>query len=370
MTPPASTMTGGDNLLETTLDQILTASLDTEARQRAEESGWALECWDALAEGGMPWVGVDESAGGAGGELNDACSVVQACGRFAVPLPVAETGLIGGAVAAARGLEISPEPLTVPVPVSRDHLTIDRSGRVTGELHYVPWARRASAVVALAQDDEGLQLVLLDPHRADIVPGHNVAGEPREHLTFDQAPIDTAMCSRCDERTKRELELRGALSRSLLMAGASTALVSITARYAAERRQFGRPIARFQAVSNRLARLSSEAQAAATIRSMVDSMVAAETGDQSAQVLGAEFGIMAANIATIRSAMAVAAEAHQIHGAIGMTQEYVLQQFSRRIFSWAQEWGSARSWSEAFGRRLISGGVDNIWSSLTANRFA
>lgn len=362
-------MIDSDNLLVATLERILSASCDYEARQRAEESGWADDCWGLLADAGMPWVGVDERVGGAGGGLNDACSVVFAAGRFAVPAPVAETGLIGGAIMAAHGLEVGWEPLSVPVPTSRDRLMIDTAGCVTGELGCVPWAGRTNGVVAVAHTDGGLRLVAVDAGRAEIVPGRNVAGEPRDRVLFDRVPVDPARIVECDERTVRELELRGALSRSLLLAGAATALVSITATYAADRRQFGRPIGSFQAIGNRLARLASEARAAATIGTVLSSGFV-ETDDQSEALFGAEFAIMAAKIATTRSALAVTTEAHQIHGAIGMTQEYELQQFSRRIFAWSREWGSARAWSAAFGRRLLSGGVDNLWPSLTANRFA
>jgi acyl-CoA dehydrogenase len=62
----------------------------------AEATGWSERLWAALAESGFPSVSVPEEAGGSGGDVADACALLTVAGRFAAPVPLAETGLLAG----------------------------------------------------------------------------------------------------------------------------------------------------------------------------------------------------------------------------------------------------------------------------------
>src|SRR5262249_41505705 len=110
-------------LLEQTLSRLFTERSGQEARQAAEAEGWASDCWDALAESGLPWVGVPEDAGGSGGDVSDACTLVRLAGRHAGPLPLAECSLIGGWLVAAAGLQLpGGEPISVATPRAGDRV--------------------------------------------------------------------------------------------------------------------------------------------------------------------------------------------------------------------------------------------------------
>ena len=93
-------------LLSETATRVFADTATFAAVEQAEADGWAPTIWDAVAETGLAWVSVPESAGGSGGTLADAIEVVRIGGCHAVPLPLAETGMLGGwllAGAAARG---------------------------------------------------------------------------------------------------------------------------------------------------------------------------------------------------------------------------------------------------------------------------
>jgi acyl-CoA dehydrogenase len=338
----------GDGLLEETLSRLFTERSGPQDRQTAEAAGWASGVWDALADAGLPWVGVPEEAGGPGGGVEDACRLVHLTGRYAVALPLAECALLGGWLVAAGGLQLPGGPLSVAPSASEDDLHVDEDGRVSGRLSRVPWGARAT-VVALANSRAGQRVVLIDPIRADVEPGHNVAGEPRDTLQLHQVPLSPEEVGDAPFDLGPELALRGALSRALLMAGAMEAVADLTLDYANQRHQFGRPIAAFQAVAQRLVRLSSEAQAAA-LTADVAARRFAESG------IGASFEVAVAKASASRAASEVATHAHQVHGAIGMTQEYPLHQFTRRLWAWRQEWGSERRWAETVGRQVAEGG--------------
>ena len=58
---------------------------------QAEGGKFAEEVWKVLVESGITLVGVPESAGGTGGDYDDAFHILQTAGRYGVPLPLAET---------------------------------------------------------------------------------------------------------------------------------------------------------------------------------------------------------------------------------------------------------------------------------------
>jgi acyl-CoA dehydrogenase len=355
-------------LLQQTLSRLFTERSGQEARQGAEAEGWAADCWDALAESGLPWVGVSEAAGGSGGDVSDACTLVRLAGRHAVPLPLAECSLIGGWLVAAAGLQLpGGEPISVAIPRPGDRVTVEND-RVTATLQRVPWGARAGAVVALTTGTGDRRAVLLDPKTATIARGRSVAGEPRDALSWDGAPIGPEQVGDAPDGAAEELTVRGVLSRALLMAGAMEAAAEIAIEYSGQRHQFGKPIATFQAVANRLVRLSSEAEAGVLATDVAARRFADAVG--AGRAVDAAFEVAVAKAATSRAASEVTTHAHQVHGAIGMTQEYVLHHFTRRLWAWRQEWGSERSSARAVGAQVVAAGADQLWPRVATGLVA
>ena len=61
----------------------------------------------------------------------------------------------------------------------------------------------------------------------------------------------------------------------------------------------------------------------------------------------------------------VARLAHQVHGAIGFTQEHKLHHLTRRLWSWRDEAGSELAWSRVLGAGVLADGPDALWPALT-----
>jgi acyl-CoA dehydrogenase len=53
--------------------------------------------------------------------------------------------------------------------------------------------------------------------------------------------------------------------------------------------------------------------------------------------------------------------AHQIHGALGIAREHELQHFTRRLWSWRDEYGTEGSWERRLGRAVLAAGPDALW---------
>lgn len=341
-----------DPVLGETADRLLAKASTADAVEAAEAEGWCSAVWEPLAEAGFPWISVSEEAGGAGGTLADAMAVLRCVGRHAAPVPLAETGVLGGWLAEAAGFSIPEGPVSVvPDPGA---LQLD-SGRVRGEA-VVAWGRHASAIHALVAA-EGVWLVLAArPAQLSITPGTNLAGEPRDRAVFDVPLVDVLHAEAPVGIDGDALRRRGALSRVALAAGALEALGDLTVEYAHQRHQFGRPIAAFQAVQHHLVTV---AQAVARASMAADLAVRAlSRGD-------AAFGVAAARVVTDGAAAEATRAAHQAHGAMGVTREYRLHQYSRRLWAWSHEYGSSRWWRRSLGATVAAGGADALFATIT-----
>ena len=344
-----------DALITETADRLFSRLCTHEAIQVAEADGEAPEIWSAFAETGFPWISIPESAGGSGGTLLDALEVLRLVGYHAAPIPAAETGMLGGWLLASGGLPL-PEGIVTVAPGHRhDSTSLERlsadTGSFSGTVSMVPWGRSAERLVMLTGD----QIVSVAVEHAVIEEQSSLAGEPRDTLTFSSAPAQIASVPHgVDAHT---LRLRGALSRVALMGGAIEKMSQLTVSYADERKQFGQAISRFQAVQQHLV---WAAQDAALARSV------AEVAGLAASRGPAEFEIGSAKLNANQAATRATKACHQAHGAMGMTQEYPLHHYSRRLWSWRSEYGGTQEWSRAVGRAVASRGAEGLYPLITS----
>jgi acyl-CoA dehydrogenase len=130
------------------------------------------------------------------------------------------------------------------------------------------------------------------------------------------------------------------------MAGAMQHVLAMTLQYANQRVQFGRPIGKFQAIQHQLALMAEQTLAA---------RMAAQIGCSSTTLLPQRLRAAIAKARASEAAVEVAALSHSIHGAIGFTQEFDLQIYTRRLHHWRQAAGSESHWHDVLGAALIDG---------------
>jgi acyl-CoA dehydrogenase len=213
------------------------------------------------------------------------------------------------------------------------------------------------ARVAVLAGDHVLSLA---PEAVSVEPGANLAGEPRDTLLVD-CIVDRAEQARVQPGTDELLRRRQVLVRIALMAGAAQRALSSTLRYVSEREQFGRPLSGFQAVQQQVAELAGET---AAMRISVDAAIdlCGRHGlehDRAGDVLAA------AKVQAGRGAGRVARIAHQLHGAIGLTDEHSLGLATTRLWAWRDEAGSEAEWACELGARVLDRGAEGLWCFIT-----
>ncbi len=331
---------------------------------KAETGIFPAALWRAVSETGVPLAALPESAGGADAEWSDLFAVLRVAGRFAAPIPLAET-MLAAWVASAAGLPVSEQPMTVGPVRPDDRLTLERAGngwRLFGRASRLPWGAQAGQVVLIADGPDGETVVTFGDGVKGAVPspGRNMAGEPRDSFTFDGAGLaGNAVAPVGPGVNRAALYGRGALARAVMMAGAMDRALDTAVTYAGERKQFGKPIAKFQAVQQQLAVMAGQVAAAGAA---ADAGIEALSHDDPAMQ---EFLIAIAKTRVGDAATLASEIAHQVHGAIGFTKEYSLQLSTRRLWSWRDEFGGEVEWAARVGAFICARGADALWPTLT-----
>ncbi|GAC1328011.1 MAG: acyl-CoA dehydrogenase family protein [Beijerinckiaceae bacterium] len=344
------------DLLTTTAERLFHDYCTPELLRSSNEGALSPVLWSALVDAGLTTALVSAQTGGAGVELADGLALLVEAGRFSLPAPLAET-MIAGWLLDRAGLSVPDGVLTFAVPRTSERVTARREGerwRLTGTITRVPWAEAAVGLVVLAEGDAGPVAVYAAHDAYAATAGHNLAGEPRDDVAFAAMSVGSGAASDLHANDWRAL---GAVARSAQMAGALQRLLSSSVQYAQDRVQFGRPIGKFQAIQQSLAALAGHAAAATAAAN--GAIEAAGRDLRSALVA-------AAKIRTGEAASAGAAIAHQVHGAIGFTQEHSLHYSTRRLWSWRDEFGSEAEWSRDLGARAAKAGADQLWQMITA----
>lgn len=331
--------------------EFVVAAEDHSSADDVHLSPAQLRLWAELHELGLTGIGIAEDLGGSGGELDDSVTLAFLAGKFALPLPLVEHQLAVWAWAEtggqAPGEEQQHAAWSITLGTPNDTLEW-HEGHVTGTLHDVPWGASAGRVLAPILVDDAPAYVLLNPSLAQVEVGHDVAGEPRDRLTFSQAPAQLVRPSEGGSHDSQTLVLRAMLLRAAQMAGALQSVFELTKKYASVRQQFGRPIGAFQAVAAHVVQL-------AEVAVMTEVAVRRATQEFTAGP-SASFAINAAKLLANQHAVESVRRGHQAHGAIGMTREYALQDFTRRLNAWRGEWGSELELASRIGQAAFAHG--------------
>ena len=353
-------MSESENIIAETAQRIFADLADPQTINRAADGEWKKPLWDTLVAAGLPLAWVPEQHGGAGASLSDGFAILSVAGRFALPVPLAET-LLAGWLLSAAGISAPPGAMTVAPVRPGDRIVLNSDGTLSGSARGVPFGREAGHFAVLAHGSDGASVALVAAGACRLTEGRTLAGDASDQVAFERVkPITLAPVPAGFDQTT--LMLMGATARSVEMAGALETILALSVRYANERVAFERAIAKFQAVQHNLARLAGEVAAAVTAAgSAADTIAVAERFD--------DMVFLEAASAKIRSAEAAeqgVAIAHQVHGAIGFTKEHVLHRFTLRLLSWRDDFGNESQWAVELGNKVAARGADELWPLLAS----
>ena len=354
-------MTESDNIVAETAARIFADLADPQTINRARDTAWKIPLWRALEDAGLPLAWVPEKQGGSGISLTDGFAILGKAGRFALPVPLAET-LLAGWLLARAGINAPSGAMTVAPARPNETIEIDGKGRLNGRALAVPFGREAEHIAVLASSGKDAAVALVTTADCRLGDRHNLAGEPLTEITLaDVQPRELATAPPSVDR--HTPLIMGATVRSVQIAGALETILALCVAYANERVAFERKIGKFQAIQQNLARLAGETAAAlAAAGSAADAIAQTDEIDDAVFL-----EVASAKIRCAEAAAEGAAIAHQVFGAIGFTKEHVLHRFTLRMLGWRDDFGNESHWAAALGNRVAAGGADEFWP-LVASR--
>jgi 3-oxo-4-pregnene-20-carboxyl-CoA dehydrogenase alpha subunit len=289
----------------------------------------AADPWKELAQAGLLDVSPPHGLG-----VLEVAALLTEIGRQATPVP-ALAALMTGALPVARwgsaGLKQQLLPavasgellLTAAIrepsdPQPSPPVTAVTDGKITGTKLGVPHAEQASRILAPA----ACGVVLVDPSAdgVSLTRTPSSTGQPEYTLRLDQAPVDGVLGPAECVGDLYRLAVAGACA---VADGAVAGALALTRDHVASRRQFGRPLAEFQAVSQQIADvyIASRTLHLATLSAC---WRLAEGRDPAADLAVAAYWTAEYAPRSLRTC-------HHLHGGLGMDASYPLHRYSSLV---------------------------------------
>lgn len=329
-------------MLRDNFARFLDQNSSIERVRRAEESGFDADLWQGLGELGAFLMRVPEDAGGLGLGTFDAAILMDEAGRTLVSGPLAEA-MVAVPLLARFGGEQHPDLLTAAIE-GRDVVGLAFHDIAETPRQWVAGGAVARAVLARRGDD--LVLVALD----------GMTGRGEETLASTApAELDLASGSTSTLASGRkavDAHARAVEEWKILMAaglnGLAREAIRYAAEYACERKQFGKPIGAYQAISHPLADCLSDVDGGKFLAWKAIRDIADATAD-AAGTLSLAFWW------NVRAASRAVAQALQTFGGYGLTTEYDIYLFNLRAKAWPLVYGDPQLVLEEAGNRLYGG---------------
>ncbi|WP_036477407.1 acyl-CoA dehydrogenase [Mycobacterium sp. URHD0025] len=304
--------------------------------------------WRRLDSLGLVRLTGAEESGGSGAGWLEAAELLSAAVRHGVRIPLAEHDLLACWLLDTAGFQVDDAVRTVYVVPADGHAAVP-----------APWAGDVDRVVVLWQDKDRYRLADLDTTELSVTAGTNLIGEARDTVHVDTSAlagtvVPTDLVSR--------LGRKSAMIRAIQVCAALDRAVALSIEHVASRVQFGRPLAKFQAIQNLISDAAAEAALAraateAALRNAIET-------DWTSPLL--DFRIATARSCAGHAASVVTRNAHQVHGAIGTTHEHRLHEYTRAALAWRSEYGSVRFWDDRVAAAAVAAGGQGLWPLIAA----
>lgn len=318
-------------------------------------SGWNESLWRGLAEDlGILGVGIDEAAGGAGGNMVDMMVVSEELGANLLVEPFLETAVIGAAALGAAGdrerelAAIVSGSMRCAFAWAEAESRFDRAAPATvttraasgwcleGRKAVVAAAPYATHLLVTARDADEPVLFLVEADAAGVSLQSypTIDGRRAADIAFDAVTVPkTALLLRGEEAIVRLCDIATAMLGAEAL-GVMRVMLDDTIAFTRERRQFGQPIAGFQVLQHRMVDMYMQLElATSAVYRAVLSLDAVPDARARA--------VSAMKVTVAGACRFIGQNAIQLHGGMGMTDEVRVSHYFRRGTVIESEFGSA-----------------------------
>ena len=333
-------------------------------RDANDPAGYDPALWKQFAEMGLTGILLSEADGGLGLGHVEAGIVLREIGRNLTPSPFLSTAVVGATALGAASDEVKGRylpgiiagetVLALALDEGAKHrperikFKAERAGngfRLSGRKDFVVHGATADALIVAARtsggdsDSEGITLFAVPKDAAGI--GHNavrlVDSAIASHVTFDGVEVDggTVIGEVDGGRALLEKVLAaGRVGAAAELTGVGSGAFAVTTAYLKTRKQFGKLIGEFQALQHRAAHLYAELEIADA--AVIKAQQLLDAGSAQADVM-----VSVAKAKASLAANLAVREGVQMHGGVGMTDEFDIGLYMKRDRALAEFLGDA-----------------------------
>jgi pimeloyl-CoA dehydrogenase small subunit len=352
-------LTDEQRLLKDSVDRLIADQYQFEQRKKylAQPDGWSREAWQQFAELGLLGLPFAEQFGGFGGGPVETMIVMEAFGRGLVLEPYFATVILGGGLLRHAATQAQQQALIPEVAQGKLKLAfahVERQSRydladvaTTARRDGAAWVLDGAKSVVLhgdcadrllvtariagdRRDRAGIGLFLVDASASGVtrrgyptqdglraaeltlsgvrVSAGDILGDPGAALPVIEHVVDEAIAALCAEAV-----------------GTMQVMHETTLEYLKTRQQFGRPIGQFQVLQHRSVDMLVALEQARSMAMFAAVMAAEENATERRRAMAA------AKVQIGRSGKHIGQEAIQLHGGIGMTMEYKVGHYFKRM---------------------------------------
>ena len=349
------------------LSRLVRENYGAETRREviASEAGWRPEIWAQLAELGILGMPFSEEDGGFGGGVVDAMVVMEEFGKGLVVEPFVPTVVCAGGFLRHAGTAAQKEEhiggivdgsrtyaFAYAEPQGRyDLADIQVTAKKDGDAYILnghkavvigaPWASHLIVTARTGgerRDADGISVFVIDKSADGIVtrdyptvdgrrasevyfenasiPADALIGEEGAALPLIEQVCDEAIAAQCAEAC-----------------GAMKVANEMTLEYSKQRKQFGVPIGKFQVLQHRMADMFIEYEQSVSMTYLATLRLGEDERTR-------KLAVSAAKVRVGQAAHKVGQEAIQIHGGNGMTDEYAIGHYFKRLTIFDSEFGN------------------------------
>ncbi|TDC54472.1 acyl-CoA dehydrogenase [Actinomadura sp. KC345] len=310
-----------------------------------DPAGHSTALWKEMVDLGWTGLAFPEEHGGVGGDFLDVCLLFEQLGYAQVPSPLAASVACCGMPVARFGTAgqkrrwlgaISGGEIVTAAPLPWDHpgdgpvASRDGDGFVlSGTATFVPYAASAEHILVVVRLDGEPHAFWVDASSVSLKPLGTVGVDRPCHVELQKVHVPAEAALGAD--AAGAIARFGAAAVCAEMVGAAQRVLDMTVAYATEREQFGRPVGSFQAVQHHCANMAIDVLGSRFIAYEAIWLLSVDR-DATQEVSMAKAWVSEAY-------ERVCALGHQVHGAIGFTQEHDLHLFSRHAMAAALAFG-------------------------------
>ncbi|WND01716.1 acyl-CoA dehydrogenase family protein [Temperatibacter marinus] len=326
-------------------------------RDKRDETGYDSDLWSEMAEMGFTSLLLSEEEGGTGFGYVGAGIVAEAMATTLVSSPFTASCVLATEILKSTGSAIlervsSGEAIATvaldetghysPESVKTKAIADGDGYKLSGMKTFVPEGHTADHIIVLARtDDDRLSLYTVQKGAANLITDRTVMADSRNwaKLTFEGTPATLLSDDGLEKLIPAIDKVNIVLAAELL--GLTQAAFDMTTAYLKERKQFGKIIGTFQGLQHRSAHLFAEIE---VTRSII--LAALQAADASAPNLS--MLASAAKAKACKTAELATNEGIQMHGGIGMTDEYDIGFFIKRARAVSNLYGGQNYHTDRF----------------------